>query len=92
MDQREENIFHIFKLVLTATGSHKTLTRMKGLDFVFRGWSRTARALLKSVLLKVLKHLCRFSISHHLSKFFPFISQGTLQVLPRPPLEDVVLN
>lgn len=56
MNQREENIFHTFKLVLTATGSHETLTKIKGLDFLFRGLSRTARALLKSVLLKVLKH------------------------------------
>lgn len=37
MNQREENIRHMFKLLLTATGNHKPLMRIKELDFLFRG-------------------------------------------------------
>lgn len=56
INQRDESIFHILKLVLTATESHKTLLSIKEMDFLFRVWSKAARALLKQVMLKVLKH------------------------------------
>lgn len=56
INQRDESIFHVLKLVLTATGSHKTLLSIKEMDFLFRVWSKAARALLKQFMLKVLKH------------------------------------
>lgn len=56
INQGDESIFHMLKLVLTATGSHKTLLSIKEMDFLFRVWSKATRALLKQVMLKVLKH------------------------------------
>lgn len=42
INQRDESIFHVLKLVLTATGSHKTLLSIKEMDFLFRVWSKAA--------------------------------------------------